>query len=316
VRVSNVGAFLLGLFLLLPASAPRTLPTGYLADYDLTQLVGGDTIANLSSDPDALPDFVLDCGVTDVTVSGGYIQWNAGYIDSYEPTELFPFDETNGTCATTGGGFPNVAGDFPNTFASGSYGVRLEIAAAQVTSLGQGSDIAVITFRRSPDVNEHSYGPRWLTLHRGSPGADLQIRAAEGQYSDPPGSFQDEAVSAGFISSTVNRDLTIIVVWDPDIVTLYLNGSQAAEKDPRTQPDNVGTPDQAIFFAAQPGLIHSEDQQFFVGAIKRFVVYDRVLDAGEIAALHADMAGGDPPRTFLKMIIRAALFLPPSWGRS
>jgi hypothetical protein len=52
------------------------------------------------------------------------------------------------------------------------------------------------------------------------------------------------------------------------------------------------TPSYRIMVAVQPSLIHSGDNQFYKGAIRRFALYNRVLNATEVAALHSALSGG------------------------
>jgi hypothetical protein len=47
--------------------------------------------------------------------------------------------------------------------------------------------------------------------------------------------------------------------------------------------------------AVQASLIHSGDNQFFEGAIRNLVIYNRVLSNGEIATLNSALSGGTTP---------------------
>ena len=57
------------------------------------------------------------------------------------------------------------------------------------------------------------------------------------------------------------------------------------------------TPNYRVMVAVQPSLIHSGDNQFYKGAIRSFVVYNRVLNGTELSNLHSALNGGaiQPP---------------------
>ena len=82
-------------------------------------------------------------------------------------------------------------------------------------------------------------------------------------------------------------DHTVVVVWDPQTLSVYVDGVPAGTVSRLTL--DYPTSRYRLMVAVQPGLIHSGDNQFYKGAMRGFVLYDRPLSGGEVTDLHLAM---------------------------
>ena len=260
-----------------------TIPAGAQAYYPFASL-SGTTIPNLVQGSGALP--TLTMRGTDFSVSNGEIVWNQ-HINGF--THSFPFDPGNGTFAENVTSFPNV---YPS---GGTMAVRLRLAAS-VATLGQASSMGIITFRPDPDVNIHKVMPRGIELHRDGPSDPLYFLVREGNNSIGYNSeFNDEVRSGPLTNPTA--ETTVIVVWDPQTLRIYVDGVLQGTTN-RVTIDNP-TPAYRIMAAVEPSVIHGGDRQFYEGALRTLVVYNRPLTTSEIASLNSavTLGTGAPPDT-------------------
>jgi hypothetical protein len=219
---------------------------------------------------------------TGYQLSNGEIVWNQN-LGNF--TFTFPFDPSRGTFAET-------PGSFPNAFSSGgTMAVRLRIDPSVVTNLGQASSMGLITFRPDPDINIHRVTPRGIELKRDGPTDPLYFLVREGNNSiGYNNEFNDEVRSGPLTSPTADK--TAIVTWNAQTLRIFVDGVLAGTTA-RVTADHP-TPRYRIMAAVQPSLIHSGDNQFFKGAIKRYVLYNRVLSDLEISSLHAALSSNLP----------------------
>ncbi len=261
---------------------PGSIPSGAQANYAFSAL-SGTTIPNVVQGSGALP--TLTVRGTDRRLSNGEIIWNE-QINGF--THTFPFDPSHGTFAE------NVT-TFPNAYSNGgTFAVRLRLAST-VATLGQASGMGIITFRPDPDVNIHKVMPRGLELRRDGPTDPLYFLVREGNNSIGYNNEFNDEVRSGPISNPT-ADVTIIVVWDAQTLRLYVDGVLAGTTN-RVTIDHP-TPAYRLMVAVQPGLIHGGDRQFYEGALKHFLVYNRVLSGAEITSLNSALTfgtGGPPP---------------------
>jgi hypothetical protein len=258
---------------------PPDIPAGAMAHYEFGDTAGA-TIPNRIQTASALP--LLNIRGMDFLAAGGEVVWNRN-IGSF--TFSFPFDPSRGT-------FAEHSTSFPNLFtAGGTLAVRLRLAAS-VSSLGQASSMGLITFRPDPDVNIHRVTPRGLELHRDGPTDPLHFLAREGNNSIGHNNEFNDEVRSGPLTN-LSTDMTAIVAWDAQTLRIYVDGVLSGTTSRVTQ--DHPTPRYRIMVAVQPGLIHSGDNQFYEGAIRSFVVYDRVLSASEVVGLHMALSGTAPP---------------------
>jgi hypothetical protein len=258
------------------AQPPANLPTGAVAYYDFGSITAG-TFPNqiVSGGPAA-----LTLRGSDFLISNGETVWNRN-IGNF--TFTFPFDANRGTFAETTTAFPNFFGS------GGTMAVRLRLDSSVVSNLGQASSMGLITFRPQPDINIHRVTPRGIELHRDGPTDPLFFLVREGNNSiGYNNEFNDEVRSSPLTNPT--SDKTAIVVWDAQTLRIYVDGVLSGTTT-RVTTDHP-TPNYRIMVAVQPSLIHSGDNQFYKGAIRRFALYNRVLNATEVAALHSALSGG------------------------
>jgi hypothetical protein len=143
--------------------------------------------------------------------------------------------------------------------------------------------MGLITFRPHPDVNIHRVTPRGLELHRDGPTDPLHFLVREGNNSiGYNNEFNDEVKSGPLTNPTTDK--TAIVVWTPQTLRIYVDGVLSGTSS-RVTTDHP-TAAYRVMVAVQPSLIHSGDNQFFKGALRSLVIYDRPLGAAEITDLH------------------------------
>jgi hypothetical protein len=169
--------------------------------------------------------------------------------------------------------------------------VRLRLDSSVVANLGQASSMGLITFRPDPDINIHRVPPRALEIKREGPTDPLFFLVREGNNSiGYNNEFNDEVRSGPLTNPAAEK--TAIVVWNAQTLRIYVDGVLAGTTT-RVTVDHP-TPRYRIMAAVQPSLIHSGDNQFYKGAIKRLVLYNRVLTDLEIASLHAALSSNLP----------------------
>jgi Concanavalin A-like lectin/glucanases superfamily len=257
------------------------LPPGAVAHYEFAD-AAGTTIPNRIQTASALP--VLNLRGADFQVANGEGVWNQN-IGNF--TFSFPFNPSRGT-------FAEHATTFPNFFGSGgTLAVRLRLAPSVVTNLGQASSMGLITFRGDPDPNIHRVPPRALEFHRDGATDPLYFLVREGDNSIGHNNEFNDIVRSGPLTNLVAADMTAIVVWDAQTLRIYVNGVLGGTTA-RVTVDHP-TPRYRVMVAVQPGLIHSGDNQFYKGAIRSFVVYNRVLSPADVATLHSALSGAVAP---------------------
>jgi hypothetical protein len=263
------------------SAQPPAIPAGALANYAFGSS-NGTTISNLIQGTGALPP--LTVRGTDLRVANGEIVWNE-HIGNF--TFTFPFNPGNGTFAETVSSFANAYGN------GGTLAVRLRLAAT-VSSLGQASSMGIITFRPEPDINIHRVTPRGLELHRDGPTDPPYFLVREGNNSiGYNNEFNDEVKSAPLSNPTADK--TVIVVWDAQTLRIYVDGVLSGTTT-RVTTDHP-TPNYRVMVAVQPSLIHSGDNQFYEGALRNLVIYNRVLTSTEISTLNSVLSSGTTPPT-------------------
>ena len=265
-----------------PAARAQTpdLPPGAVARYEFADATG-TIIPNRIQTASALP--LLNIRGSDFQVANGEGIWNQS-IGNF--TFSFPFDPSRGTFAEQSTTFPNFFG------AGGTLALRLRLSPTVAASLGQASSMGLITFRPDPDINIHRVTPRGLEIKRDGPTDPLFFLVREGNNSIGHNNEFNDEVRSGPLSSP-NAEKTAIVVWDAQTLRIYVDGVLSGTST-RVTVDHP-TPRYRIMVAVQPGLIHSGDNQFYEGAIRTFVVYNRVLSGAEITTLHAALVGGVAP---------------------
>jgi len=265
------------------AQAPPVMPAGGLARYDFA-LTTGSTVPNQIQGAGALP--ALTIRGSDFRVSDGEILWNAN-IGNF--THTLPFDPSRGT-------FAESADTFPNSFSGGgTLAVRLRVDPSVVASLGQASLVGIVTFRPAPDTNVHSTPPRSLEFSRGGPGTPMQLLAREGRTNIGSNNQFNDKAETGSLANPSSADRTAIVVWDSQTLRIYYDGLLAATTTRLTT--DYPTSNYRLFVAVNQFVVHSGDHQFYTGAMKALVVYDRALSATEVSALHGALSSGNPTPT-------------------
>ncbi len=280
---AHVGALLVALagVCSAPDAFAQAIPAGALANYAFGSATG-TTISNLIQGTGALPP--LTVRGTDLRVANGEIVWNE-HIGNF--TFTFPFNPSNGTFAETVASFANSYGN------GGTLAVRLRLATS-VSTLGQASSMGIITFRPEPDINIHRVTPRGLELHRDGPTDPPYFLVREGNNSiGYNNEFNDEVKSAPLSNPTADK--TVIVVWDAQTLRIYVDGVLSGTTT-RVTTDHP-TPNYRVMVAVQPSLIHSGDNQFYEGALRNLVIYNRVLTSTEISTLNSVLTSGTTPPT-------------------
>jgi hypothetical protein len=213
-------------------------------------------------------------------VSNGELLWNPN-IGGF--THTYPFDPSNGT-------FADSANSFPNSFSSGgTFGMRFRLDRSVETALGQASLVGLVTFRPEPDPNVHSTPPRSLELYRGGPTDPLVLLAREGHNTTGYQNQFNDYVESSPLNDVSGADITAVVVWTPQTLRVYVAGVLAGEKA-RVTADHP-TSHYRLYVAVNQFVVHSGDLQFFKGATRRLVVYNRALDGAEVLALDAALNG-------------------------
>ncbi len=262
-----------------PPSPPTgSIPAGALANYDFGTN-SGNIINNLITGSSALPDLTIYG--TDYRRSNGEILFNENIPDS---KFIFPFDPSRGTFATSNGNFPN---NYPN---GGTMAIRVRINPFVVNTLGQASSMGIITFRESPDPNIHKVTPRGIELYRGDPSEPNIFQGREGFNSIGHNLEFNDIVRSQFIDgNSLMADKIVITTWDAQTFTMYVDG--VWQNTTVRQTIDHTTPNYTVMVAVQPGLIHASDKPFFLGAMRNFIVYNRVLSTSEIGALNGALGG-------------------------
>ena len=264
-----------------PFEARAQFPAGVTAHYDFGQVsVVPGTIPNQASGIGSLPSLTIRG--SDTRVANGERMWNE-QIGTF--THSVPFDPSNGTFAETA--------SFPNTFGSGgTIAVRLRLAQTVVANLGQGSLVGVITFRPSPEINTMATPPRSIEFYRGSPGTPLELLIREGAATIGHNNLFNDTLQSGALSDPSASDTVAIVVWTPQTLQLYVDGVLRGSLTRATA--DYPASDYKLLVGANTFVVHASDRQFFQGAMRGLVVYDRPLPAAEVQALHDALAGGAP----------------------
>lgn len=264
------------------------LPVGPLAHYEFGGGSGG-TIPNLILGMGALPD--LTVSGSDFRRSGPDMIFNE-HIGAFE--HKLDFDGMPGTFATSAG--------FPNSFGSGgTWAVRLRIDPSVPVpfssgGLGQASSVGIITFRPSPEINVNRVPPRSIELKREGASDPLQFLVREGANSiGYNNEFNDEVRSQPLSVSSLSVDKTVVIAFDPQRLRIFVDG-QLQNTTTRVTADNLATA-YSLQVAAQSSLIHSNDRQFYPGALRTLVIYNRPLSDQEIGELSFALSGtvGPPP---------------------
>jgi hypothetical protein len=175
-------------------------------------------------------------------------------------------------------------------------GIRLRLDPSIVATLGQASLVGVVSFRANPDRNQMSTPPRSLEFRRGAPGSPLKLVAREGNLGRGyNGAFNDELESREPVPSPSLSDLVVVVAWTPADLRIFANGVLAGTLARATT--DYPTANYKLVVALNSFLVHSNDRQFYKGAMRRLVVYDRPLSAGELDALSEALAATGPVTT-------------------
>lgn len=261
------------------------LPVGPLAHYELAGGTG-TTIPNVITGGGALPPLTLYG--SDFRRAGNDLFLNE-HIGGF--TRAFPFDPNNGTFAYSSG--------FPNTFASGgTWALRLRVDSSIPPNLGAASSSAIITFRPEPEFNNnpHRVAPRAIEFHREGPTDPLQLLVREGANSiGYNNEFNDEVRSLPLTATSLTVDRTVVIAFDAQRLRIFVDGVLHGTTN-RLTVDNPATA-YRLFVGAQSSLIHGQDRQFYQGAMRSLVIYDRLLTDTEIGDLSFALSGtiGPPP---------------------
>jgi hypothetical protein len=266
-------------------SAPA-YPEGAVARYEFAD-ASQSVIPNRVTSAGAIS--ALQITGTDYRVANGEILWNENIGDFSHTLQLEPSPGTYADSVTA----------FPNSFGSGgALGIRLRLDPSIVESLGQASLVGVVSFRPNPEINPLSTPPRSLEFRRGAPGDPLTLVAREGSLGlGYNGAFNDELESSLPIPDPSVSDLVVVFAWTPTELRLFANGVLVGTLMRATA--DYPTSSYTLVVALNSFVVHSDDRQFYKGAMKKLLIYDRPLLDSELDSLSSALSADTSVATSL-----------------